>query len=86
MMQQTKPAAHWNKLVELAAESSVLTVHPSESVCKNAQPQNSFLRFTQGLGEAPLTSGVQKCIDICIACRYYTEFMKKSLAWQGLVL
>lgn len=26
------------------------------------------------------------CIDTSIACRYYTEFMKKSLAWQGLVL
>ena len=74
MMQQTKPAAHWNKLVELAAESSVLTVHLSESVCKNAQLQNLFLRFTQGLGAAPPASRVQKCIDICIACRYYTEF------------
>lgn len=74
MMQQTKPAAHWNKLVELAAESSVLTVHLSESVCKNAQLQNLFLRFTQGLGAAPPASRVQKCIDICIACQYYTDF------------
>ena len=37
----------------LAAGSSVLIVHPSESAFQNAQPQNLFLRLIQGLGAAP---------------------------------
>ena len=58
----------------LAAGSSVLIVHPSESVFQNAQPQNLFLRLFPGAWGSASTSSWQKCIDICIACEYYTEF------------
>ena len=44
------------------------------SVCKNAQPQNLFLRLKSGAWGSASTSRESVCIDTGIACYNYTEF------------
>lgn len=50
-------------------------LYPSrKSVCKNAQPQNLFLRSYSGAWGSASTSSESVCIDTGIACEYYTGF------------
>src|SRR5699024_7152975 len=40
----------------------------------NEQPQNLFLRSEPGVWGSFSNKQGAECIDICIACHYYTEF------------